>query len=99
MKLEHELKRLYEWSKNELKDLMDFYIRYVYDPDGGFYGEVTRELKPVEGADRALVLNARLLWTFAGAYRVVKDPRYLEMAHHALAYIQKYFVDPVHGGA
>ena len=94
-----ELKLIYDWSTSELADLLDFYIKHDYDPDGGFYGEVTRDFVPIKDADRALVLNARLLWTFAAAYRVVKDPRYLEMANHAKTYIQKYFIDSVYGGA
>ena len=99
MKNEAELKRLYEWSAAELKDLLDTYMKYVYDPAGGFYGEVTRGLEARRGADRAIVLNGRIMWVFASAYRVLKNPRYLEMANHAMAYIQKYFVDPAFGGA
>ncbi|MCL2058723.1 MAG: AGE family epimerase/isomerase [Oscillospiraceae bacterium] len=99
MKNEKELKQIYDWAENEMKDLMDMYIKHAYDPEGGFYGEVTRELVPIKDADRAIVLNARLLWTFASAYRVMKDPRYLDMANHAKAYIQKYFIDPEYGGS
>jgi len=99
MKYEKELRELYNWSVSELKDLMDFYIEHAQDPEGGFYGAVTREFEPVKDADRALVLNGRLLWTFAAAYRVLRDPRYLEMANRAKEYIQKYFIDPVYGGA
>jgi len=99
VKNESELKNLYDWSINELKDILGVYIKYAYDPDGGFYGAVTRGLEPVKDADRGLVLCARILWTFASAYRVLKDPEYLKMAEHAKSYIQKYFIDPKHGGA
>ena len=99
MKNGNELKQIYDWAERELKDILEFYIKYDYDPEGGFYGEVTREFVPVKDADRALVLNGRLLWTFASAYRILKDPRFLEMANHAKAYIERYFIDPVHGGA
>ena len=99
MKYEAELSRLYVWSVNELKDILEIYIKYAYDPDGGFYGAVSRELVPKKDADRSLVLSARLLWTFASAYRALKDPRYLDMANHAKDYILKYFIDPAYGGA
>ena len=99
MKNEAELRRIYDWSVNELKDILDIYIKYAYDPSGGFYGAVTRELSAVKDASRSLVLTARIMWTFASAYRIFKDPRYLEMSKHAMAYIQKYFIDPEYGGA
>ena len=97
--MDNDLKQIYDWSLNELKDLLDFYIKYACAPDGGFYGAVTRGLEPVKDADRGLVLNARIMWTFAAGYRVLKDPRYLDMANRAKDYIKKFFVDPVYGGA
>lgn len=72
------MQSLDEWSRQELKDILDFYINYDYAPKGGFYGAVLRTLEPVKDADRSIVLNARLMWTFASAYRILKDPRYLE---------------------
>ncbi|MCL2059744.1 MAG: AGE family epimerase/isomerase [Oscillospiraceae bacterium] len=99
VKNEKALREMYDWAKKELIDIMEVYIRHAYDPDGGFYGAVSREFVANKDADRGLVLNARILWTFAGAYRVLRDPRYLEMANHAKAYIQKYFIDPQYGGA
>ena len=80
METKETLQSLDEWSRQELKDILDFYINYDYDPKGGFYGAVLRTLEPVKDADRSIVLNARLMWTFASAYRILKDPRYLEMA-------------------
>ncbi|MDR2648119.1 MAG: AGE family epimerase/isomerase [Clostridiales bacterium] len=99
MKYEDRIKPIYDWAKNEIKDILDFYIKYAYDPAGGFFGAVTRELVPQKNADRGLVLNGRLLWTFANAYGVLKDSQYLDISKHAKEYILKYFIDPVHGGA
>lgn len=99
METKKTLQSLDEWSRQELKDILDFYINYDYDPKGGFYGAVLRTLEPVKDADRSIVLNARLMWTFASAYRILKDPRYLEMANHAKDYIKEHFVDKEYGGA
>ena len=90
METKETLQSLDEWSRQELKDILDFYINYDYDPKGGFYGAVLRTLEPVREADRSIVLNARLMWTFASAYRLLKDPRYLEMAE---GYITKLALD------
>ena len=99
METKETLQSLDEWSRQELKDILDFYINYDYDPKCGFYGAVLRTLEPVREADRSIVLNARLMWTFASAYRLLKDPRYLEMANHAKDYIKEHFVDKEYGGA
>ena len=44
------------------------------------------------------VLTARLLWTFAAAYRRYGDAVYLQIAQRAFDYIQRHFVDDVFGG-
>ncbi len=87
------------WARQELKDILSVYTDYAYDPEGGFYGAVQRSLAPVKDANRGLVLNARLLWSFASAYRVAGGEEYLAMARHALKYLQKYFIDRQYGGA
>jgi len=99
MKNAKTIQMLYDWSRQELRDILDFYMRYAYDPGGGFYGCVRHDLTPDYNADRSLVLNARILWTFASAYRIIKDERYLKMANHAKEYIQKHFIDHEYGGA
>lgn len=99
MKNRETIHSLYEWSRQELSDILGFYMQHAYDPNGGFYGSVTRELAPVKDADRSLILNARIMWTFASAYRIMQDERYLDMASHAKDYILKHFIDREHGGA
>ena len=86
-------------SERDLREILDFFADYSTDPDGGFYGKVGRDLVPVYDAPRALVYVGRMLWTYAAAYRIPKDEKYLKTAYHALDYIEKYFIDPVHGGA
>lgn len=56
-----------ERPREELKDILDFYINDDCDTRGCFYGAVLRTLKPAKDADRCMVLNARLMWTFASA--------------------------------
>ncbi len=93
-----DLRKIRARAEKDLRELMDFYIRYDLDPEGGFYGQVTRDLEQVRDADRSLVLNARLLWTFAAAYRILRDEKYLDAARHELDYIEKYFIDREYGG-
>ena len=68
------------------------------DVNGGFYGRITGEeiLKPE--ADKGAILNARILWTFSAAYRVLAKDEYLETAQRAKRYLLDNFYDKEFGG-
>ncbi len=83
----------------DLREILDFFADRSTDPAGGFYGKVGRDLVPVYDAPRALVYVGRMLWTYAAAYRILHDEKYLKVAYHALDYIEKCFIDKEHGGA
>ncbi len=52
-----------------------------------------------QDASKGLVLNARLLWTFAGAYRIFSATRSIrELADRAFNYIVERFWDHKNGG-
>ena len=68
------------------------------DPNGGFYGRIDGRGILHPEAVRGAVLNARLLWTFAAAYRVLRSPEYLEAANWAKDYIEACFIDREYGG-
>ncbi len=79
--------------------IFPFWQKYTIDEEnGGFYGAVTTDLQVQKDAPKSLVLNARLLWTFAGAYRIFGDPAYKALADRAFAYIKTHFWDAENGG-
>ena len=90
--------------KREMQDVVEqnilrFWIDKMMDYEhGGFYGRMDgqRELHPeaVKGA----ILNARILWAFSAAFRVLKHPEYLEAATRAKDYIIEHFIDQEYGG-
>ncbi|WP_438447617.1 AGE family epimerase/isomerase [Gorillibacterium sp. sgz5001074] len=83
----------------ELDRILHFWMNHTVDPvHGGFHGRVECDLTTDPSAPKGLVLNARILWTFSRAYRNDPQPRYLEMAERALAYIERVFRDPEYGG-
>ncbi|RIX53135.1 N-acyl-D-glucosamine 2-epimerase [Paenibacillus nanensis] len=85
--------------ERELKDnILRFWMKHAPDGNGGFHGYVSRTLEVKADADRSLVLNTRILWTFASAYRIFKDESYLRMAEQAYRYICGHFTDHEHGG-
>ncbi|HEY5505689.1 MAG TPA: AGE family epimerase/isomerase, partial [Sedimentisphaerales bacterium] len=49
-------------------------------------------------ASKGLILNARILWTFAAVYRFDADSKHLELAKRAYDYLNRYFWDNQFGG-
>jgi mannobiose 2-epimerase len=81
------------------KDILQFWQDHSIDHAyGGFYGELDRMGQPVDTTPKGVVLNARILWTFASAYNFLKDEAYLLLAHRAYHYLIEYFWDKEHGG-
>ncbi|MBB3112958.1 mannobiose 2-epimerase [Paenibacillus phyllosphaerae] len=98
-----ELARTNNWLpriEQELKDnILAFWINHTIDEQrGGFIGELSTDQIVNPSADKSLVLNARILWTFASAFRLFPDERYLKMAERAYAYLKAHFFDTQHGG-
>jgi len=81
------------------ENILRFWLEKMQDKErGGFYGEMTGRGEIVADAERGAILNARILWSFAAAYRVTKDEKYLATAQHAKDYILEHFVDKEQGG-
>lgn len=80
-------------------NILSFWMDNMVDTQhGGFYGQMDGHGALHPQAPKAAVLNARILWTFAAAYRVLGDSRYRAMADRAFDYFTTFFVDKVHGG-
>jgi cellobiose epimerase len=85
--------------QDELKNnILPFWIEHAVDPSGGFVGALTDDLVVHNEAPRSGVVCARILWTYAAAYRRFGRPEYLLMAQHAFAYLTGRFWDRQHGG-
>ncbi|WP_010662112.1 AGE family epimerase/isomerase [Marinilabilia salmonicolor] len=83
----------------ELTSILDFWSSHAVDDEfGGFAGEVDTRGKKVPGADKGLVLNARILWSFSLAYNFLKKEEYLQLAHRAYNYLTSHFWDKENGG-
>lgn len=92
-----------QWSKELQQELqaniLNFWTEHSIDHvNGGFYGAIEQPMKLIPEADKGLVLNTRILWTFAAAYRALQVPHYLEIADRAYQYLSEYFLDPDYGG-
>ena len=65
---------------------------------GGFYGRITGTDRLEPQAVKGAVLNARILWTFSSAYRLLQKLEYLEIATRAKRVIIDCFYDQEQGG-
>lgn len=84
---------------SDLKEnILPFWMQHSIDPDGGFYGSLTREGKPIPDAPKGGVLNARILWSFSTAYRMYGEKAYREMADRAQRYFIDHFMDKQYDG-
>lgn len=72
--------------------------RMVDEQHGGFYGRITGTEELMPQAEKGAILHARILWTYAAAYRLLHRPEYLAMATRAKAYIIDRFMDKEFGG-
>ena len=86
--------------KNELENnILAFWIDKMQDTEhGGFYGQIDCNNTLHPEANKGAILNARILWTFSSAYRILKKKEYLDMAQRAFDYITAYFLDREYGG-
>jgi mannobiose 2-epimerase len=88
-----------EISINLTDNLLPYWSSKMIDTlNGGFYGRVDFNEKIYPDAEKGGILNARILWTFSSAYRVMHDSSYLRLATRARDYIMNYFIDREYGG-
>lgn len=90
--------------KREMHDvvknnILRFWMEKMLDREqGGFYGRIDGQGVLHKDAEKGAILNARILWSFSAAYRVLKTPEYLKMAKRAKEYIINHFIDKEYGG-
>ena len=80
-------------------NILNYWIDRVTDHEnGGYYGRVDGHENVHPQAEKGAIMNARILWAFSAAYRVLKKPEYLEAATRAKEYVRDHFLDKEHGG-
>jgi mannobiose 2-epimerase len=78
--------------KIELNEILSYWEKNSVDVEkGGFYGAVDVNNVPNAQADKGLILNSRILWTFSAAYQMDPKPGYKKLADRAFNYLNTYF--------
>lgn len=108
----NEMKR--EMQNVLQNNILRFWLDKMVDHEnGGFYGRIDGHGQLHADAEKGAILNARILWSFSAAYRVLsKVPEdgvleipdaalleeYLEAATRAKRYVIDHFIDKEYGG-
>ena len=105
--------------KKEMQDVLEnnilhFWMTQMVDEEnGGFYGRMDNSGTVHPEAEKGAILNARILWAFSAAHRVLGNldsldsldnldrldsPDYASMARRAYEYFVSHFIDWEYGG-
>ncbi len=100
MHSETDLLRLRQEVLSNLTDnILPFWTaRFRDSENGGFLGRISGEGAEDPSAPKGAILNARILWAFSAAYRVLGRPEYLRSATLAFREIAGRFYDREFGG-
>lgn len=80
-------------------NILSFWQEQMVDyRQGGFYGRIDGYNVLHPDAEKGAVLNARILWTFSAAARVLNNTPYRILAARAYDYLMQRFIDREQGG-
>ncbi len=78
--------------------ILPFWKGLKDDEYGGFYGYMGTDLKLDKKAVKGCILNSRILWFFANAYKTLKDESLVPYARHAYKFMTEHCMDSENGG-
>lgn len=84
--------------KELLNDILPYWMSRVRRPEGNFYGRIDGWENPDDDAPLGNIMVARILWTFAAAYRLIGWQEHLDIALQAKDLLIKKFHDHDFGG-
>lgn len=96
-----------ELKKELVEDILPYWTSKMCSPSGGLLGRIDGHETPDSDAPLGNIMTARVLWTFASAYRVLKEDGgcspetlqgYMDMAVRAKRLLLDRFYDREFGG-
>jgi len=90
--------------KQEMQDVLEknilrFWLDKMVDHEnGGFYGRIDGNGVLYPEAEKGAILNARILWAFSAAYRVLGNQEYIDASRLAYEFFIEHFIDSEYGG-
>lgn len=80
------------------KHILPFWDKMVDQEYGGFYGGMSKELELNKEGLKGGIAAARLLWSYARAYRYTGNPLHEEAMVHAYNFLVNKVLDETYGG-
>lgn len=97
--MQEEYTKMKSEMGDELTRLLTYWSISPLDAEnGGFLGKIDHFNRPVPKASKGIILNSRILWSFAAASTLIENPKYQDLSRRSYAYLKKYFCDPVNKG-
>lgn len=91
-KFQHQLKA-------ELQNILSYWREYGVDEmNNGFVGKRDHFNNLIEKANKGVILNTRLLWSFSAACNFNNDPELKVLAYRAYNYLEANFYDHLNKG-
>ena len=83
-----------EFRKELVTNILPYWMNRMVDEEyGGFHGRRDGYDHLDLKADKGIILNTRILWTFSHAAYILRDNNYKRVADRAYQYITRYFID------
>ena len=83
----------------EWMHILDYWENHSVDSKfGGFFGSVDHENVPDIIADKGIILNSRILWSFSMSFKYLGLNEHKLLADKAYKYIINFFLDKEYGG-
>jgi len=87
-----------ELFNSELKKILDYWETNALDDDNaGFIGQINFKNERIGEASKGLILNARILWSFAAVSNQLPTQEYANTCHRAYHYLALFFKDKSDG--
>ena len=85
--------------RKELDNILNYWTSFGIDNEfGGFVGKRDFYNNLIPNADKGIILNTRLLWSFSAVSNNLKTSKYEWFCNRAYDYLKDNFKDNVHGG-
>ena len=86
-------------SARELSNILSFWqLNTIDNSFGGFYGRRDHFNRLIPKAQKGIILNTRILWSFSAAGNFYGINQYLEICKRSFSYLKDRFKDEEYGG-
>ncbi len=84
---------------DELHRILEYWASYSIDAKyNGFVGRRDFYNNLIPNANKGIILNSRILWSFSSASIFLNTKQYMSLCDRAFQYLKSYFKDELNGG-